>query len=460
MDKTQAKFVDYAANLNYANLTPGAIHSAKRSIIDSVGCAIGAFDCEPAKAARAYASQVTCKRPATLFGTKIKSSPDLAAFVNGTMIRYLDFSDDYFSNSNSEQGGPHPSDSIGGIWAAAESAGRDGKALILGTTLAYEVDGQLVDRMLLDTKGWDYPIWHAIATSLAAGKVIGLSHEQLAHAVAIATVSNISTRQARVGQLSHWNRCTGPNGSRNGLFAALVAKDGMTGPDDPFEGRVGLMKQLNCPFELGVMGGEDGTPFKMELTYYKYFPAVYQGQILIWMAFDLRKQVKMEDIASIDVFIDGQTINKGVFNPERYEPKTAESANHSPYYIIGAALKDGEITERTTEEARFRDPAMLAFIKNIRVKEDPAYSAGFPKNINCRFEVALRSGKKIVVKRADPKGHPANPMTDQEINDKFFNLVEPRFSSKQQANALLDQLWNLEKLDDVSKPFANMLVKA
>ena len=115
MDRTAETLADYASGLRYADLTPAAIHAAKRSLIDSIGCAFGAFHAEPSQAMRKLASEVTAKRPATVIGTQIRSSPELAALANGAMIRYLDFSDDYFGGSGDI--GPHPSDNICGVMA-------------------------------------------------------------------------------------------------------------------------------------------------------------------------------------------------------------------------------------------------------------------------------------------------------------------------------------------------------
>src|SRR5690349_14238375 len=116
MDGTAQKFVDFAADLTYSRLTPQAIHAAKRSVIDSIGCAFGAFHTQPAKAIRNFASRITASKPSTIIGTQIRTSPEMAAFVNGGMIRYLDFSDDYFGGSG--EMGPHPSDNVGAVLAA------------------------------------------------------------------------------------------------------------------------------------------------------------------------------------------------------------------------------------------------------------------------------------------------------------------------------------------------------
>jgi len=83
MDRTTELISTYAAALSYADLTPGAIHSVKRSLIDSLGCALGASRAEPVKIVRRLASRVRSTMPATLLGTTIRTTPEMAAFVNG-----------------------------------------------------------------------------------------------------------------------------------------------------------------------------------------------------------------------------------------------------------------------------------------------------------------------------------------------------------------------------------------
>ena len=126
------------------------------------------------------------------------------------------------------------------FWRLPKQSGRDGKALLLGTIIAYEVDGQFAERVVLRSNGWDYPILHAIATALAAGRILGLTEEQLAEATRLAVTSNVSLGETRFGELSHWKSFAGPNGSRNGFFAAQLAGEGITGPETAFEGRRGL----------------------------------------------------------------------------------------------------------------------------------------------------------------------------------------------------------------------------
>jgi 2-methylcitrate dehydratase len=389
--------------------------------------------------------------PATLIGTSIKTSPEWAAFVNSCMIRYLDFNDDYLRND-----GPHPSDTIGGVLAIAEANHADGKALACGITLAYELDCNLVDTAQFCFRGWDYTTETTLGVALGAAKILGCNKEQMANAIALAIAPNISLWQTRQGGLSMWKGCAGPNGSRNGAFAALLASEGMTGPDEIFEGVNGLWNQVTGKFKLDPFGG-GGRPFKIEGTYFKYRPVMYTVLLPIETAITIRDKIDLDNIESIKLFLDDFSLKSPKPDAAKWDPQTRESADHSIPYLTGAVLVDGEITEKTYTPERYRDPYILSIVKKITIEEDPQYSKEWPDTFNCRIEVTDKQGKKVIQHNINPKGHPANPMSDAEIEEKFLRLVERTLTPKQARNAL-DIMWNLEKVKDVSQILESVLV--
>lgn len=458
MDRTTDTLATYASDLRYEDLSPAAIHAAKRSLIDSLGCALGAFHAEPIEALRGLARLSSAAQPATIIGTEIRSTPEMAAFANGAMVRYLDFSDDYFGGAGDV--GPHPSDNIASVLAAAESAGADGRALLTGIIIAYETCCQFVDG--IDFKGvrptWDYTTLHAISSALGVASVWRLPQAQTRDALALAAASNISLLQTRVGKLSHWKALAGPYGSRNGLFAATLARAGITGPDEPLEGKAGWMAHLNMKISLGGLGGGD-IPFKIESTFYKSMPVRYSVQLAILTAFELRKIVAIDDIESIRVHVVKRYVTSRDREPEAWSPATRETADHSFPYLIAAALIDGEISERTFEPEHFRSLTLLSLADKVEMVEDPAFTAAFPATFNCRLEAKLYSGETRQVHQVNPKGHPANPMSDSEIEKKFERQAFGARLTEKQVRAVLDRLWNVDELKNLSELFPPLRVR-
>src|SRR5215472_16531819 len=130
------KLARYATSLRYEDLPEDVIRIAKRTILDTLGCAFGGYSAGPSKIAMKLASDVNSKQPGTILLSGIKTSPELAVFANGVMIRYLDFNDAYVSQMN---GAGHPSDTIAALLTAGELSQRSGRDLITATVLAYEV---------------------------------------------------------------------------------------------------------------------------------------------------------------------------------------------------------------------------------------------------------------------------------------------------------------------------------
>lgn len=445
MDKTVDNISSCAANFGYSDLTLESLHAVKRSLIDSIGCALGAFAAEPVKISRRLAARVTSKMPASLLGTYMKTSPEMAAFVNGVMIRYLDFNDDYLNKD-----GPHPSDNISAILAICDALHTSGKNLACGIALAYEIVGHLVDSAEFCFRGWDYVVETSIGSALGVGKVLGLSKHEMTQALALAIAPNIGLWQTRVGELSMWKGCAGPNAARNGLFAALLAKEGMSGPDQIIEGPYGLWEKVTGRFDLGPLGSK-GFPLKIQDTFFKPRPVMYTALLAIETALKIRNEVDINSVASIIVFLDAFSIATSS-GREKYDPHTRETADHSIPYLVVAALVDGEISERTFQPERYRDPEILALLQKFTMQEEFQYTQEWPKNFNCRIEVKGRSGEKWDLHLKNPKGHPANPMSDAEIEEKFKRLTQGMLSFKQ-AQTVLELLWKVEEIEDVGKLF-------
>ncbi len=176
MDVTTGHLSDYTYRLTFEDLSPETVRQAKRTLIDTIGCGIGALDSEPASIARRIASRVHGSPPARLLGTRQETSMDLAAFANTVLVRYLDSNDTYAAC-----GTGHPSDMIPGVLAVADAHRADGRAVITAIAVAYEAFCRLAD--VVSLKGWDQGMFATIGAACGAGKVLGLDRVALGHAV-------------------------------------------------------------------------------------------------------------------------------------------------------------------------------------------------------------------------------------------------------------------------------------
>jgi 2-methylcitrate dehydratase len=437
------RFARYAHKLRFEDLPAPVVHEAKRRFIDSFATAVGAMDADAYAIAKRCALRVQSDRPATLFGGG-SSSVEWATFVNGLLIRYLDYNDTYLSLEPA-----HPSDNLAPVLAVGESVGVDGKALITAAVLGYEIQCRLCDAASLRKQGIDHVTYGAISSAVAAGKLMGLTVAQTAHAIGLAGVCNVALRQTRSGELSMWKGCAFANAARNGVFAALLAGEGLTGPAPIFEGDLGFMKLVTrTPFVVAPLGGEDGSdqPYMLPQTYIKFWPAEYHSQSAIDAALQLRpevgdvRRVKAINIHTFEAAYD--IIGK---YPEQWRPQTRETADHSLPYCTAVALMDGEVTDRQFEHDRFTDPEVLELVAKVKIHPDAALTARYPKGIPNRVIVTLDDGRQLMREVEFPRGHAGNPMTDAEVEAKFRTLVEPRYG-RERVEMILKACWDLDKL--------------
>src|SRR5438874_1823262 len=243
MDDLTRQIAGFAAELKYDQLPQPVVTAASRFIVDTLACAIAAQDCESAQMGLRLARGAAPERfPGRIICHGERSSAESAAFVNTAMIRNLDFNDEY--------PGGHPSDCLGAFLAIAEAAGTDGRRLLSSIVVAYELFVRISDATGLRYKGWDQGFAIGVCTAAGVGHLLRLPPEKIGEAVAITTVANVPMRNTRAGALSLWKGAATSFATRNGLFAALLAAEGMVGPDRPFEGKHGLWDLITGPFEL------------------------------------------------------------------------------------------------------------------------------------------------------------------------------------------------------------------
>ncbi|MDO8569039.1 MAG: MmgE/PrpD family protein [Dehalococcoidales bacterium] len=445
MDKTLDFLSRYAIGLKYGDLPANAVHQVKRRVIDTLGCAVAGFAEEPARIARSYALEVRASPGATLIGTRHRTAPDLAAFANGVAFRCTDFSDTGLAIDPG-----HPSDNIAPVLAAAEYASAGVKALITGIVLAYEIQGRFGEVGYFGRRGWDHATMVAMSSALGAGKALGLNQEQMANALALAAVANNTLRQIRVGGLSMWKGAAAGNASRNGVFVALLAGRGMTGPAEAFEGKQGFFNVVTGGVLKFPPFGGKGRTFKVEDAKFKYYPCDYEGQCAVGPTIELHRLIegKVGAIDKLVVHTYEHAVNVTADNRDKWNPKTRETADHSLPYVLAVALSKGNIWLDDFSSERIQDRGIHALMQKIEVYAAEEYTSRYPEANGFRLELTMRSGEKFVKEILYGKGHPKNPMTDKEIEAKFRRLAEPSIGPRR-ATSILNRLWHLEEIEDV-----------
>src|SRR5919198_2191283 len=443
-DRILNHLCDYALKLSYRDLPQEVIRRTKHIVMDTVGCALGGAESPPAMIARAAASEITSTIPSTVLISGQKTSPDLAAFASGVMIRYLGFNDTYAGSPTC-----HPSDLLAPVLAVVDARNGNGKDVILGTVLGYEVLCGLIDAGSKE-RNWDQSTYGVIAAAVVAAKLFGHTKEQMTNAISLAVSSHISLEQIRRGQISHWKGCAVANASRNAVFCAMLAAKGMTGPEEAFEGKAGFLSSTGIRFEIRPFGGSADT-YRIMKARLKAFPSGYFSQSVIEAILNLRSQIAdLDDIKEIrlQTFPAGyEVMGSGEAN---WQPETRESADHSLPFVMAVALMEGNLEIRHYDQMYYKRPDVRALMEKIKIRigEEPvALWPEVPLNI---VDVETKSGKILSTKVAYHLGHFKRFITDEEQERKFRPLAEPLLPKKQ-IDDLLACLRHLDEVEQISE---------
>ena len=413
-----------------------ALAEARRVVVESQGDRLGLV---------AFAGRSYILTPLTVDGSAIRlqldaMTPDLASEGGSALGAALQQGTELLVASR--EGG----EKVLVIFTDGEA--HDSLPTIVAAALGYELQCRLCDAASLRKHGWDHVYYGALSTALLASRLCGLNVEQTVHALGLAGVCNFATRQTRTGQLSDWKACAFANAARNGIFAARLAREGLTGPHEIFEGPKGLFKMVTGPFELKWSSGPDD--WMILRTYIKYWPAEYHSQSAIDAALQLRPECgDPRRIESIRIESFEAAVSIIGSEPEKWRPTSRETADHSMGYCVAVALLDGDVTRASFDEQRIRDATVLALLDRIRIVETAECNAGYPDGIPNRLIIRTGDGRELERLVKYPRGHAGNPMTDEEVIAKFRRQAEGVVSAAT-AQRLIELALALDTLPDVT----------
>ena len=403
----------YADELTFDDIDDDALRATKDRLFDSLATATAAQTEASVQALKRFAAARSAERTASVLGTDIETSVEDAAFANGGLIRYLDWNDTYLSK---EPG--HPSDNLGAVLTVCEAYDLTGRDALLGTVLAYELHCQLCNAASLRADGFDHVNYGLVSATLAAGKLAGLSRDELVQAVNVAVNGHVALRQARAGELTEWKGLAFGNVCRNAVVAIDLAREGIRGPHPIFEGEFGFFNQLSGEFDLDPETfGEDG--YKITETYVKYYPVEYHAQAAVNCVFSImeRADFEWEEIERIK----NETYEAAVsiiVDEEKWRPETRETADHSMPYCIARAFIDGEMGLSQFAPEKLTDSDVRSLMDRIDVVENEQYTAVYGEKFPHEMTVEV-SGATYTESVDFPKGHYRNPLSETELVDKF-----------------------------------------
>jgi len=414
------RIADFAAAACAEHLAADVRTLFKRNILDSIGCAIAALPGPPFHALRKQFEEYRAPERCTLIGGG-KTSVDQAALFNSGLTRYVDLLDSYMSSG----GLAHPSDNFGTVLAAAEYVGASGEDFMLALAVSYEIQCRFTAVVPVMTKGFDHAIQLAMSTAAATGKLFGLSPEQIANAISIATADSISLACVHAEPVSQWKGFSPGWTGMRAIYATSMAKHGFTGPRGLFEGPKGLEQMFGGPIEVDW---DDPSLEFVKQTVLKKYCSLIHGQPVIEATMDLRRQYNLTaaDIEHVrcDVFQGGYDFaGGGVYGPKDH-PWHKEQGDYNLKYLISMALLDGQVGPAQLTDQRVQAPDAQAMVRLIECHPDAQLTARFPKELSARITVHTKDHRTLVVEHIGYEGGLDKPMSWDRVVEKFHWLSE------------------------------------
>ncbi len=456
MDKSiSLRLAEWAHGLKFEDVPAEVIVAAKRILLDSIACCLGGYHSHDSQVMRKVIDGLGGKPESTILGSAVKTNSYNAALMNAIQIRSMDYNDIYWKEDPS-----HPSDIIPAAIALGEREGKSGKDLLLAIVIAHEIEMRMCEfaHPGIRERGWHHATLTAFCSPLAAGKMLDLTAEQMMHAIAISGCRSFTPGAIAAGKLSMMKNTADPLSTHAGVLSALLAKEGYTGTIQIFEGKEGMYQVLGGNFETELLFDGLGSDWRVPQIAFKAFPTEYLTQSPVTAALKLIKEeaVTWDQIEEVRVF----TIHRAVdilADPTKYHPKEKETADHSMPYCVGAAIMDRMVTPLQFMPERIADQTLIDFIQRIKVFADDELEARFPKVQPSRVEFTLKNGTTISKSVDFAQGDPREPMTDQDLMDKFYGLTKP-YVSDAQRRKIADAIANLESVGKVSKFVAELVM--
>jgi len=417
-DSISRKMAQFALSLTYDQIPEPARKEAKRFLFDSVGCALGALDHEDMRQAYGFVRQLGGTEQATVIGHGTKTNMGNAALMNALLIRAMDYNDIYW-----KQDPAHPSDIIPAALSPAEYRGLNGRDLLVGILICYELEMRLclaADPGVREV-GWHHASLTQFVSPLVAARMLGLTEDQAVAACGISGSSHFTLGGVVAGHLTNMKNTADPMATEAGVRAAMLAATDYSGPVELFEGKEGVFHVVsNVTWDSERMIGGLGSEFLITECGYKAFPTEALTHQPITAILEVMSDNEIDPRQVTEVLVRTTTRGADILSdPSKYEPRTKETADHSLPYCVAVAVTKGNVLPSDFKDEALKDPFVWEMLPRIKVVADPEIDRLFPKVKRAIVTITTRDGRQFTVQEDYAKGRAERPLSDAELIDKF-----------------------------------------
>ncbi|MDF1498864.1 MAG: MmgE/PrpD family protein [Anaerolineales bacterium] len=448
MQNLSSDLARFTIDLKHEDIPEAARKEAKRFLLDSVGCALAGWKNEDMQAMHRFIANLGGSPQATMIASGDRTNAANATLMNSSLIRALDYNDIYWVQDPN-----HPSDLIGAALSAGEANRSSGVEMLTAIVLAYELEMRWCHAATPGIRevGWHHASLTQFVSPLVAGRLYGLDKDQLVAALGICGSSHFTLGGVVAGHLTNMKNLADPLAVQAGVLAAEMARQGVTGPEEVFEGKEGLLEVIsNVGWDLDAVRQRLGENFIITDCSYKAFPTEALTHQPITGVLSLREKHSIDpgQIAEIEI----RTTTRGadiLSDPSKYQPDTKETADHSLPYVIAAAAADGYVLPESFSEEKLFDPEIRRLLPLITVRADPEIDALFPEVKRAAIKITLQDGSSYETVTDVAKGDPLNPLTDAELITKF-RANASAVLDEAQMNQVVERTFELEQTEDIT----------
>lgn len=434
-----ARLARFVAETSIEAIPAGVLHQGKRCLVDWLGVAlIGAVE-EGSQILSRVSTSLGATGDATVVGQAVRLTYPFAALVNGFQSHVLDYDSTYNPGRTTVHGNAPVWPAV---FAVSEWLTASGQDALLAFILGWETQV----RIALGAGREHYDVgWHVTGTvghfgaAASAARLMGLDTAAVINALGTAGTQSAGLKQVygSMGKAFHPGKA-----AMDGLLAAALARDGFTSTEAILEGKVGFWHVLSTGSDPAIATDALGESWELMNDGFKAYACGSLMHPTIDAVIALRRE---HNLSADDVVVIEPHVHPYLsWVMAKETPRTGLDGKFSSYHCAAVAMVDGMAGINQFTDARVNAPEVVA----MRDRVTFSYDESLPKD-TATVTIRLRDGRALTHTTAHNKGTPANPMSDDELSTKFTDLAAAVLGSER-GNRILDQLWAIEGLEDIS----------
>jgi 2-methylcitrate dehydratase PrpD len=437
---------DFLVDTRYDDLPNDVVLYTKRLVLDILGSALAGSKTLEARMAYSFINELGGEHQSTVIAHGRKNSCVNASFANSIMAHAQEL-DDTHRFSVTHPGGPV----IPAALAVSEREASSGKEFILSIVLGYECTVRIANAIQPSHGKRGF---HSMGTcgifgaATSASKILGLDKEQTLNTLGLAGTQASGIGGSFRGFTDMNLRLNTGIAARNGIVAALLAQKGFLGNKAILESDRGFGTAFSDKIDFKEITKDLARSYKIIETSIKPYSCCRHHHAAIDAVFQIMKTESIDPDKIEEVEI--RTYSTAVTRPHRYAPLNILDAQFSYPYIIAVAILEGAVMPWQFTEEKIRDPRIHEMAKKVFVVEDPEMTELYPDKWPAMVTIKMNNDRKYDCRVDLAKGEPENPLTNEELHNKFVSLATTVIN-EEKIDRIIKMVSKLQELDELGK---------